>query len=119
MGTRAEERVVSKSVLAAVVVAGAVVLPAGVAQAQGGPQGGPPATPPGMHQMHKLMQEGNPGMAQMHKLMQEGNPGMAGCTSSCTPVTERRLVPPVELRADRPRLAGRSEGRSRWDTATA
>ncbi len=67
----------SKSVLAAVVVAGAVALPAGVAQAAAGPQGGAPATPPGMHQMHELMQEGNPGMARTHELMQQGNPGMA------------------------------------------
>ena len=66
-----------KSVLAAVAVVGAVVLPAGVAQAQQGSQSGPPATPPGMHQMHKLMQQGNPGMARMHELMQQANPGMA------------------------------------------
>ena len=77
MLTRAEEPVVSKSVLAAVLVAGAVVLPAGVAQAQQGTQSSPPATPPGMHQMHERMQEGNPGMARMHERMQEGNPGMA------------------------------------------
>jgi hypothetical protein len=49
----------SKSVLAAVVVAGAVVLPAGVAQAQQGTQGGPPATPPGMARMHELMHAGH------------------------------------------------------------
>lgn len=64
-----------KSILAAVLVTGAVVLPAGVAQAQAGP-GGPPMTPPGMHRMHELMKEGNPGMARMHQLMKQGNPGV-------------------------------------------
>ena len=67
----------SKSVLAAVLIAGAVVLPARVVQAQQGTQSSSPADPPGMHQMHERMQEGNPGMARMHELMKQGNPGMA------------------------------------------
>ena len=62
-----------KSVLAAVLIAGAVVLPAGVAQAQQGTQSSPPANPPGMHRMHELMKQGNPGMARMHERMHAGH----------------------------------------------
>ncbi len=66
----------SRSLLAAMVVA-AVGLPAGATQAQShSPAPGGPSAPPGMEQMHELMAEGNPGMERMHELMAEGNPGM-------------------------------------------
>ncbi len=59
----------------AVLVAGGVAVPAGVAQAH--PEGGdahPDA--PRIAQMHELMEQGNPGMARMHELMEQGNRGM-------------------------------------------
>jgi hypothetical protein len=64
-----------RSLVVAVLVAGGVAVPAGVAQAHPGSGGGQEA--PGMTQMHELMEQGNPGMARMHELMQAGNPGMA------------------------------------------
>ncbi len=66
----------AKSLLAAVLVAGGVLVPVGVAQAHPMTDGGRPGMPPGMQQMHELMQQGNPGMQRMHELMQQGNPGM-------------------------------------------
>jgi hypothetical protein len=67
---------VVRSLVLAVLVAGGVAVPAGVAQAHPGGGGGQPDAP-GMPQMHELMEQGNPGMARMHELMQAGNPGMA------------------------------------------
>ncbi len=65
-----------RSLVVAVLVAGGVAVPAGVAQGHPKSGGGQPDAP-GMAQMHELMAQGNPGMARMHELMQAGNPGMA------------------------------------------
>ncbi len=59
----------AKSLLAAVLVAGGVLVPVGVAGAHPMTDGGRPGTPPGMHRMHELMQQGNPGMEKMHERM--------------------------------------------------
>ncbi|WP_164700803.1 hypothetical protein [Modestobacter sp. KNN46-3] len=64
-----------RSLVVAVLVAGGVAVPAGVAQAH--PGSGGQSQGPGMAQMHELMEQGNPGMARMHELMQAENPGMA------------------------------------------
>lgn len=64
-----------RSLVVAVLVAGGVAVPAGVAQAHPG-SGGGQRDAPGMAQMHELMEQGNPGMARMHELMQADNPGM-------------------------------------------
>jgi hypothetical protein len=66
----------ARSWVVAVLVAGGVAAPAGVAQAHPG-NGGGQLDAPGMAQMHELMEQGNPGMARMHELMQADNPGMA------------------------------------------
>ncbi len=64
-----------RSLAVAVLVAGGVAVPAGVAQAHpGGGDGQPDA--PRIGQMHQLMEQGNPGMARMHELMEQGNRGM-------------------------------------------
>ena len=65
-----------RSLVAAVLVAGGVAVPAGVAQGHTESDGGHPDAP-AMAEMHELMEQGNPGMARMHERMQDGDPGMA------------------------------------------